>query len=119
MMMTDAHDDQVNAIAYLVEHQRARRPFGPWDRPGIVANLRKLCCTVGAALDAALAAANDPNATTPAAIGFPQYWPRQQPPPKVDERTCERCSRTETICRRIYAREIANGTPDAHEFTPG
>src|SRR5215213_7446168 len=115
MMMNDLDGDQLGAIAYVIAKQRAATGT-PWDRPGIAAILRKLLCLPGAALDAGLAAAQDPAAATPGAIAWPQYWPRHQTPPEVNERRCEICSRTETTCRRIHDSEVANGVPDPHEF---
>ena len=96
--MTELNDKQLEAYAYVIE-QECDHTGKRWDRPGIIAQVRKLPVSPGAALDAALAAARDPNAATPAAIAWSQYWPRESAPATTTELTCDECHKPQRACR--------------------
>jgi len=85
-MMTTITRGQAHALAALVV---ARRP--DWQAPGVIKALSDVRerGDLDQVIDAALRAARDPAAKTPAAIGFDQYWPvtpdRSGEPPRCPE----------------------------------
>lgn len=118
MMITALTEDEVGALAFLIE-QRRNRTAGAimWDRPGVVAALRKLHdVDEVAAYAAGLAAAEDPKADTPAAIAWPQYRQAAQriSPTPSREPVCDHCTRTQSGCELAQRN---TGHRD-HDFRP-
>lgn len=113
--------DAINAQASVIAELRTNTAGAePWDRAGIASVLRSLGTHgLDVIIPAALAAAADPAARTPAAISWPQYRQAGRPPtvsdPPDQRAKCEHCGRIERICRAVQARQPGL---DDHEFRP-
>ena len=119
MVITALTEDELGAYAFLFEQRRNRTAGATvWDRPGIVAALRKLRDVDELVVHAAgLAAAADPKAETPTAIGWPQYRGAAQHTPASApsrEPVCDICNEPRARCQLAQRNQ---GQPD-HDFQP-
>ena len=118
MTTADLPDDEISALAFVVERERGRHPnLEQWDRLGIVAHLRKLDLEPGQALTVALLAAGDTTARMPVAITWPQYragLAASSGSERPREPACDHCGRSRMAC----ARAQRNTGQDPHEYRP-
>lgn len=112
-------DRTITALVELVlfEADRAGRH---WDHAGVFAQLRGLVRDeperpLDDLLSAACAAARDPRAQTPAAIGWAKYRPAQPSGPEPER--CEHCNLTEDACAR-QQQQVAEEHRFAHDYRP-
>lgn len=114
MRPADLPGDELAAVAYLAEQERLRSGGPTWDRPGVLAALRRSNHQdLPTMLAAVLNAASDPGAHSPGAMHLTRYQPRawKNPSSSSANPICRTCQLPEPACRRM-----AKKTEDPHTF---